>query len=93
MMNKELDLPGFGVDEKTGVIFYRFMLPTSEREFNENILDALIESTRNITESFAPAIAAVAGGVATFDEVVKKFQQDEAQQPQTQGVKLPPEKG
>lgn len=75
LINKELDLPGFGVDEKTGVIFYRFMLPTVERKLDPQVFDALVDSTRNITESFAPAIAAVAGGVATFEEVVKKLQE------------------
>ena len=81
LLNKELDLPGFGVDEKTGVIFYRFMLPTSNGEFDPNILGALIDSTQSITESFAPAVAAVAGGVATFDEVVKKFQESAGNPP------------
>lgn len=85
LFNKELDLPGFGVDEKTGVIFYRFMLPTAERDFAPHVLDALIESTRNITESFAPAIAAVAGGVATFEEVVKRFQESGGTQAENQG--------
>lgn len=74
MLNKELDIPGFGVDEASGVIFYRIMLPAVEQAVHPEIVDAFIQSIKNITETFAPVIAAVASGSATFDDVLKKVQ-------------------
>jgi hypothetical protein len=84
MLNKELDIPGFGVDEVSGVIFYRIMLPASHHEIDPDVVDTLIQSIRNITETFAPVIAAVASGSATFEDVLKKVQA---------GAPKPPQKG
>ncbi|MFQ5729728.1 MAG: YbjN domain-containing protein, partial [Waddliaceae bacterium] len=34
LINKELDIPGFGMDENSEVAFYRCMLPTPEKKID-----------------------------------------------------------
>ena len=75
LLNKELDIPGFGVDEASGVIFYRTMLPMIEQKFDPGMIESFIESIQQITQTFAPVIATVAGGMTTFQEVVKKVKE------------------
>jgi len=87
MLNKELDIPGFGVDEAAGVIFYRIMLPATNKEINIEILDNYINSIQNIIQTFAPVIATVAAGMSTFQEVLKKVKEGEQQQQQQQNPK------
>lgn len=80
-LNKELDIPGFGMDEKVGLVFYRIMLPTTDKEVNTHIIEALLSSTRTICQTFAPAIATVAAGASTLDEVLAKVQQAQQKKP------------
>lgn len=72
LLNKELDIPGFGMDETSSVVFYRCMLPVLNKQIDETILDAFLNSIQLVCKSFAPVIAAVAHGSTTFEEVLKK---------------------
>lgn len=78
LLNKELDIPGFGMDETTPVIFYRCMLPIKNEEVDETVLDAYLSSIQIICKSFTPVIASVAFGAATFEEVLKKSREKNA---------------
>lgn len=75
LLNKEVDLPGFGMDEKAGIVYYRFMLPALRGQVEGEILETVIDTIKKITETFANVIAAVAVGAASFDEVMKKASQ------------------
>lgn len=72
LLNKELDIPGFGLDESTSVVFYRCMIPVQNQQIDEALLEAFLSSIQLVCKSFAPVIAAVAYGSATFEEVLKK---------------------
>lgn len=72
LLNKEIDLPGFGMDEAASVVFYRFMLPAKDKHIDAAIFDAVLNAAQVVCTSFAPVIAAVSYGTATFAEVVKK---------------------
>lgn len=73
LLNKELDIPGFGMDEGSQVAFYRIMLPGKNKKIDSEIFEAYINSMKNICETFYPAIAAVGQGAATFEDVLKKM--------------------
>lgn len=75
LLNKEVDLPGFGMDEKAGIVYYRFMLPALRGQIEGEILETVIDTIKKISETFANVIAAVAVGSASFDEVMKKASQ------------------
>ncbi|MCE5317205.1 MAG: YbjN domain-containing protein [Parachlamydia sp.] len=72
LLNKEVDLPGFGMDEKAGIVYYRFMLPALRGQVEGEILETVIDTIKKISETFANVIAAVAVGAASFDDVMKK---------------------
>lgn len=75
LLNKELDIPGFGMDESSQVVFYRVMLPTVNKKVDADIFEAYITSMKNICETFFPVIAAVGQGAATYEDVLKKMKE------------------
>jgi hypothetical protein len=72
LLNKELDIPGFGQDEDTAVVFYRCMLPIQNQQLDEAVFDAYLNSIQLVCKSFSPVIAAVAYGSSTFEEILQK---------------------
>lgn len=72
LFNKEIDIPGFGMDEGAKVIFYRVVLPANNKKIEGDIVTGYINSINMITETFFPVIVAVVTGKVTFSEVVKK---------------------
>jgi len=78
LLNKEMDIPGFGMDETAvaegqgGVAFYRIIIPTMDGQVDETLLDTFISSIESISEAFFPVIATVANGMATYEDVLKK---------------------
>lgn len=72
MLNKELDMPGFCLDESSSTVFYRQMMPTLKKEFQPEVLEALINTSKMITQSFAAVIQALASGNMTLEEILKK---------------------
>ncbi len=59
ILNKELDIPGFGLDENTKLIFYRVVLPTLSKEIDEGLIKAYVSTIKNaITYFFAGVEAA-----------------------------------
>jgi hypothetical protein len=76
LLNKEIDTPGFGMDENSEVIFFRTMIPVKDGQLDENLLNSYMNATQVVCQSFAPVIAAVAYGAITFDEVMKKSKEN-----------------
>ena len=76
LLNKELDIPGFGLDEQAGVAFYRCMIPTIEGEVPEKVLEGFINSVQIVCETFMPAVEAVAVGATSFEDLVKKAEEE-----------------
>lgn len=77
LLNKEVDLPGFGMDEKAGIVYYRFMLPALRGQVEGEILETVIDTIKKISETFSNVIAAVAVGAASFEDVMKKASQSQ----------------
>lgn len=62
ILNKDLDLPGFNLDEDEGLIFYRLVMPCIDKKLNTKILLAYINSIQLVCDSFSQAIGLVASG-------------------------------
>lgn len=77
LLNKELDVPGFGMDENAGVIFYRLMLPAQAKKIDEELLTTFLKTTEHVCKMFSNPIEAVAFRHATLDEILKKAQEME----------------
>lgn len=78
LLNKELDLPGFGLDEMAGAIFYRLMLPAQRKEVDQELLLAFIKTIEHVCKTFANPIEAVAYGQMSLDEILKKVKEMES---------------
>ncbi|BBI16924.1 YbjN domain-containing protein [Neochlamydia sp. S13] len=72
LFNKEIDIPGFGLDERAKIVFYRTILPASDKKVAGEILCNYIHTIPLLIETFFPIIAAVVAGKARFIDVVKQ---------------------
>ncbi len=72
MFNKELDVPGFGMDELIGVVFFRCMIPSHKHEIQEQIVESYLSTFKTVCHSFSPAVEALAAGAITFDQMLAK---------------------
>lgn len=70
-INKEMDLPGFGIDENAKVVFYRMTLPSFDKKFNPKEIEKLIKTIKLVCESFPPLIINVAQGTISYKAVVE----------------------
>ena len=71
-INKELDLPGFGMDEQNGVAFYRCMIPSPEKKVDPTLLESYLKAIDAVCDQVAPAVLAVATGLKSFNEILDK---------------------
>lgn len=78
MLNKELDVPGFGVDEQSGTVFYRVILPAVKKQVSEETFESLIKTSNNIVTTFSPVIEMLALGYLTMEEILKKAAAEKA---------------
>jgi hypothetical protein len=72
LFNKEIDIPGFGIDEASKVSFFRIVLPAVEGKISGDIITGYLNSMRVVAETFFPVIVAVVTGNATFEDIFKK---------------------
>lgn len=89
LLNKELDIPGFGMDEDTSVVFYRCMIPIQKNQIEESLFEAYLNSIQLVCKSFSPVIASVAYGSATFEEILEKTREQNKNQTLTQSQLRP----
>lgn len=79
MLNKEIDLPGFGMDEQQDVVFYRLMMPVKDKKIDPNFLNAYVNAAQVVCQSFATVIAAVAYGGISFEDMLKRAKENSGQ--------------
>lgn len=77
LLNKELDVPGFGMDEMAGVVFYRLMLPTPKKKIESDLLLAFLKTVDHVCQMFSTPIEAVSSGQMTLDQILAKAQEME----------------
>lgn len=76
--NKEIDLPGFGVDETANVVFYRCVLVGTKDEIAIELLDKVITAIPKLCEAFFPLITMAMGGKIKFDTILEKAKLDKS---------------
>lgn len=77
LLNKELDVPGFGMDEIAGVVFYRLMIPTPKKKIEDELLLTLLKTIEHVCQMFSMPIEAVTSGQMTLDQILAKAQEME----------------
>lgn len=71
LLNYQMDMPGFGMDEEQRLMFYRLVIPCPESELDERFLNLFLATTRVAVETFMGAIAMVAAGSVDLDTMKK----------------------
>lgn len=72
LLNKELDVPGFGMDEMAGIVFYRLMLPTPKKKIESDLLAAFLKTVEHVCKMFSTPIEAVSSGQMTLDQILER---------------------
>lgn len=79
MLNKEIDVPGFGMDETSEIVFYRLMLPAQHKKMDSEQILEFLRATEQVCGMFTPPIEAIASGQLTLEEIMKKAQELEGE--------------
>ena len=71
ILNRELDMPGFGMDESERLLFYRSTIPFFEGKVETRLFNMYLGTTRVVCDTFLHAIGMIVSGQASVDEVLK----------------------
>lgn len=74
-LNKEMDLPGFGVDEAQGILFYRYVISAPDGSISTNSLDQLVQAMPRVIALFFPVILMVSMGSLSYEQSLPKAQE------------------
>lgn len=74
-LNKELDIPGFGMDEPHELLFYRTIVPCKRAEFDEELFDIYLSTLKVACDTFMGAIAMIGSGASSFEEAIQKMKE------------------
>lgn len=72
MINKELDMPGFGWDEESKTVFYRVVVPCLRQQIEDDLLNAYVDTTQRVLTMFGTIVQAIAMRAMTLDEMFDK---------------------
>jgi hypothetical protein len=75
VLNKQIDLPGFCIDEDSQVMFYRLMLPAYDQKLDRKLLMMYVNATRSACEAFAALVQGVNQGAISLETVFKQMHQ------------------
>ncbi len=82
LLNRDIDIPGFGMDEEQGLIFYRLVIPCIRKEINDEILRVYIDTIKIICDSFSHAIGLISSGTMDLDELKRQAELEEKNEQQ-----------
>jgi hypothetical protein len=75
LINKQLDVPGFGLDENVNMVFYRFVIPSLNPEIEDKLVEAHLSTISVACRSFMSSIEAlVNGNVSSIDQALRASQ-------------------
>jgi hypothetical protein len=71
ILNREIDMPGFGLDESEKLLFYRCVLPGIEGRMDKKLFDLYFGTARVACETFMQVIGMIVAGTMTLDQALK----------------------
>ncbi|SPN73543.1 Uncharacterized conserved protein,Family of unknown function (DUF1790) [Chlamydia serpentis] len=77
LLNRDIDIPGFGMDEEQGLIFYRLVLPCLNGEIHDTLLRIYIDTIKLVCDSFSHAIGLISSGNMNLDELRRQALQEQ----------------
>lgn len=79
LLNRDLDIPGFGMDEEQGLVFYRLVIPCFEKKIDGLLLRIYIDTIKVVCDSFSHAIGLISSGNVNLDTLKQQIKQEEKQ--------------
>lgn len=70
IFNRDIDMPGFGFDEKQGLIFYRNVIPCLDNIVDEKLILLFLSTQKSVIETFGKAIFGVLSGQVKIDDLI-----------------------
>ena len=70
-LNNQIDLPGFGLDERMGVVFHRIMIPIFESQVPIRIIDLYMNALPALCDHFDKILKKVLTSSMSFEEYKK----------------------
>lgn len=74
-LNKEIDIPGLGMDENVGLVFHRIMIPTATQKIDQDLLDSLVKTAPKIAEQFFGTILGTTNSKDSFEVILKQLKE------------------
>lgn len=74
LLNKEIDLPGFGMDEAIGLVFHRVMIPVFDKKIDTHLFKTILSASPKICEQFFASIVGTATSDLSFEAIIQKSQ-------------------
>ena len=71
IFNRELDMPGFGMDEGEKLMFYRSVLPCMDNKVDKRLFNMYLGTTRIACETFMHALGQIVAGGVSVDDLLK----------------------
>lgn len=75
ILNRDLDLPGFGIDESEKLAFYRCVVPALDDKIDKRFFNMYLATTRMACDTFMRAIGMIVSGSASLDTVLNEIKQ------------------
>jgi hypothetical protein len=73
VINNQVNLPGFSMDDEQNLLFYRVILPCVNREVDEKMLEKYLGAVFNVSNSFYPLIVKLADGSLTYKDALTEL--------------------
>jgi len=77
MINKELDMPGFCVDEDSKTVFYRVVIPCIDKKIDEALFQAYFQATKHVCNMFGTIIHAISVNAMSLEEMMSKAKEEQ----------------
>lgn len=72
VLNKEVDQPGFCMDEASKLLFYRLIIPLFDRMIDPKLLELYLKPMPRICSQFFPVLTGMNNSSKPFEEVISK---------------------
>jgi hypothetical protein len=72
LLNRDLDMPGFGMDEEAKLMFYRCSIPCLEERIDKTLFDLYLGTARMACRTFMHVIGLVVSGSVAVNEILKR---------------------
>lgn len=72
ILNRDLDMPGFGIDESEKMSFFRCVVPALDGKIEKRFFNMYLATSKIACDTFMRAIGMIVSGSAPLEDVLKE---------------------